>query len=394
MKVLHVISHMSLSYGGMALACKEIAENQVKSGVDCTLITSNLDFPAGKLKKELLKPIIENGVKVIYVPIFFKPLVFSFQIMKILKSEIKNADIVHIHGLYRFPQTFSSWYARKIGKPYIISPHGSLDPVVYNNKDRYFLRSLYQKIFELKNINKATKIHFTAFEEKSLTNNLIPSSKGVIIPNGINTEEYENLPSEGFFKSRFNIDDNLFKILFLGRITWKKGLDILISSIKIIKENIPNVVLLVVGPDNEGYKIKLLKIIKELNLSKQIKFIGLVDREDVKKSFVDSDIFVLPSYSENFGLTIVESMACSFPVIISYNVNIYNEIEENNLGYVINCTASEIANSIFNYYQKTVSDKNKIKRHIREYSINNYGWDKCVDKFIRLYNNSIADPNG
>ena len=84
MKVLHVISHFSESYAGMAIACKEIAENQTKVGIHSTVITSNLDYPTGIMAKSLIKPIFENGVKIRYCPVLFKSFVFSFKLIKII----------------------------------------------------------------------------------------------------------------------------------------------------------------------------------------------------------------------------------------------------------------------------------------------------------------------
>jgi len=393
MKIVHIISNFSLSYGGMATACKEIAEGQAKVGLDVTIITSNLDHPIGILKKPFSKTLYENGVRLFYCPVFFKPLVFSFKLLKLLRQEISNADVVHVHGLFRFPQTFSCWYANIIGKPYVLSPHGSLDPAVNNNKDRYFRRHIYQMLFEKNNINNADKIHFTALGEKTLTNNLIPAEKGFIIPNGINTGEYKKLPSNGFFEDNYNVDVNSYKILFLGRITWKKGLDILLPALNIIKEIIPNIILLIVGPDNEGYKNKLKKMIEKLNISKYIKFIGLLDKDSVKKAYVDSDIFVLPSYSENFGLTIIESMACACPVVISKNVNIHEDISRNNLGYVIDCKPKEIAESVIDYYRKPDIYKKNHKKIIRHYALSNYDWDRCITMFIKIYKKILEYNN-
>ena len=152
MKVLHVISNFSESSAGMAIACRELAENQVKIGIHSTVITSDLDHPSGKIKKIINQRVFENGVGVIYCSVLVKSFVFSFKLLAKIKDEVKNADIVHIHGFYRFPQTFASFYSKLIGKPYIISPHGSLNPKVYNKKERIIFRRIYQNFIEKKNL--------------------------------------------------------------------------------------------------------------------------------------------------------------------------------------------------------------------------------------------------
>ena len=389
MKVLHVISNFSESYAGMAIACRELAENQVKIGIHSTVITSDLDYPSGKIKKIINQRIIENEVNVIYCSVLVKSFVFSFKLLAKIKEEVKNADIVHIHGLYRFPQTFASFYSKLIGKPYIISPHGSLNPKVYNKKQRIIFRRIYQKFIESKNLKYSSKIHFTAIDEKENANFLIPPNKGIVIPNGIEINNYKSLPEKGFFKNEFHIKTNLFKILFLGRISKIKGLDLLLPSIAQVVKKIPNTILLIVGPDYENYKKELELIIKSLKIESNVKFVGKLNRNEINKAYVDSDLFVLPSYSENFGLTIVESLACGCPVIISKNVNISNEINKNELGKVVNLDPNEITKEIINFYYKSDSEKKELKQKIRDFTLEYYNWDKSALAFENLYRQLI-----
>ena len=142
----------------------------------------------------------------------------------------------------------------------------------------------------------------------------------------------KNYRIKGFFKSTFEVKQKHFKILFLGEVAWKKGLDILLESMPSIIKKIPNVILIIAGPDNEGYKKALKDIINSLDIDSYVKFVGMLDRDEVKKAYVDSDIFLLPSYSENYGITIIESLVCGCPVVISRNVNIHKEIMDNNIG--------------------------------------------------------------
>ena len=185
--MLHVISNFSSSYAGMAIACKEFAESQARIGLEVTLVTSNLDHPTGIIDKPLSVPVIENKVKVIYCPVQIRSIVFSLNLYNILKKEIVKASIVHIHGLYRFPQSFASIYARIVKKPYVLSPHGSLNPRIFNKKERFIPRKIYQKIIDNNTITLSTKIHFTAEDEKSNASFIVPERKGVVIPNGINS---------------------------------------------------------------------------------------------------------------------------------------------------------------------------------------------------------------
>tara|TARA_S200000501_G_C20868432_1_gene763153 strand:- start:4825 stop:6009 length:1185 start_codon:yes stop_codon:yes gene_type:complete len=391
LKIVHIISNFSLPFGGMAVACKEIAEGQVKAGLDVTVITSYLDFPSGILNKPNDKPVFENGVRVIYCSVFFKPLVFSFQLIKHIKKELRESDIVHVHGLYRFPQSYACWYSRRIKKPYILSPHGSLDPVLFDKKERKLLRRLYQYLFEIKNVKKSKKIHFTANDELELANYLDIKEKSVVIPNGIDTIDFKNLPNKGGFVDTFKIQESSFKILFLGRVVWKKGLDILLTSLPSIIKKIPNVSLIIAGPDNENYKKDLTDIINSNGINSYVKFIGMLNREKVKQAYVNADIFILPSYSENYGITIVESLVCGCPVIISKNVNIHKEITYNNLGQVIDCDPKDISDAVINYFNRSDDYKIKHRAYIRDYALQKYDWENAIKKFSNLYEEILVD---
>ena len=148
---------------------------------------------------------------------------------------------------------------------------------------------------------------------------------------------------------------------------------------------IPNSILLIVGPDFENYKKELEKIIDAYGIRKNITFIGSLERKDVKKAYIDSDVFVLPSYSENFGLTIIESLACGCPVIISKNVNISTDIENNKLGIVIECESNDLSKSVINFHKKSHDEKAEHKKFIRKFTLENYDWNKSASKFKDLY---------
>lgn len=375
----------------MAVACKEIAEGQVKVGLDVTVITSKLDFPFGYLDKPNEKPVFENGVRVIYCSVLFKPLVFSFELVRYIKSVVNESDLVHVHGLYRFPQSFACWYSRKIKKPYILSPHGSLDPVLFNKEERKLMRRLYQRFFEIENVRKSNKVHFTATDELEFANFLGVKKNGVVIPNGIETSDFKKLPDKGFFKSTFEVKQKHFKILFLGRVAWKKGLDILLESMPSIIKKIPNVILIIAGPDNEGYKKALKDIINSLDIDSYVKFVGMLDREEVKKAYVDSDIFLLPSYSENYGITIIESLVCGCPVVISRNVNIHKEIMDNNIGQVIDCDPKDISDAVIAYFNRPDDYKIKHRTNIRDYALQTYDWENSIKKFANLYKEILVE---
>jgi len=326
-------------------------------GNEVAIFTTNLDFPKGRMDVPVHKKVRENGVDIRFFPVQFSPWVYSRQLKKELKNHLWDFDIVHIHGLYRFPQTIAAHYARRYNVPYLVCPHGSLDPFLYNNPKNRFVKRAYEYLIELKNLNRASAIHFTSREEKELTRFLNLKAESIIIPNGILTEQYEALPPRGRFRKKHGLDGKKI-VLHLGRINFKKGLDILVQSFALVAKRWDDVHLVIAGPDNEGYGEKVKWWLKEENIFDRATFTGMLLGEDKLAAFGDADIFVLPSYTENFGIAVVEAMTCELPVVISDKVNIWREVEEGGAGMVGPCDANRFAEMI----SKLVEDAEMAKQ--------------------------------
>jgi len=336
MNILHVANSLDSRAGGIVSVLLPLANYQARAGHSVTVCSTNAAFPKGKLKvpKNLMHKI--DNVAYFYFDVDFGPLYFSSSLMHWLKQKLHSFDIVHIHGLYRFPVTYAAFLARKNNLPYIIAPHGALDPFLYKQSaNNLFLKRLYERFFDLPNLHAAKAIHFTAKEEMNLTSFLNLKTKGIIIPNGIDWAAYSSLPAKGAFRKSINVDKEAPLILFLGRLNFKKGLDILTQSFSDLLAYLPSAKLAIVGPDNEGYGLKVRQWCQDLSITDSVIFVDHLPQKEVIQAYVDADVFVLTSYTENFGMTVVEAMASGCPVVISEHVNICHQVKEANAGYVL-----------------------------------------------------------
>jgi glycosyltransferase involved in cell wall biosynthesis len=391
MRILHVIQNISPRYGGPTTVLKELARAQALAGLSVTLCTTNADYPAGKLEVPNHAPVIEDGVTIWYHRVNFFPLVFSATLAKWLKREIAGFDIVHIHGLYRFPMTYAAWRARRAGTPYVICPHGSLDPFLYK-QSRYSLplKRIYERLFDVPNLNHAAAIHYTAEEEAERTVFLELRTKPVIVPNGIDWESYKNLPAKGFFRMRLRLDDETPLVLFLGRINFKKGLDLLVPAFSQVLQQHPQARLAIVGPDNEGYRSKVRWWCGEQRITDKVFFVNHIGSEEVRQAYVDADVFVLPSYTENFGMTVVEAMACGCPAVISDQVNIWRRVQDVGAGFVVRLDPCEIADAIC----RVLADKElagAMGTRGRKAAKERYAWPRIVEQLTQVYRELIEE---
>ena len=389
MKILHVIGNISPRFGGPSVVCKEICRELSEAGHDVVVYTTNADYPHGILDVPVNKPVSQGNYFIYYFSIQFESYLFSFNLLVNLFHHIKKYDIVHIHGLYRFPQTVAAYLARLYKIPYIITTHGSLEPFLYNQK-RYFLaKRIHEMLVEFPNINKASGIHCTSKQEKESIRNLNLKASGIVIPNGLDISVYNTLPSKGTFRKKNNLGKKKL-ILHLGRIHFVKGLDILIKAFATVGRRRDDLHLILAGPDNDGYGEIVRSLILQEGVENNVTFTGTLSGMEKLAALNDADIFVLPSYSESFGVAIIEAMACNLPVVISNRVNIWREIQDAGAGLVTSCDADEVAMAL-----KCLLDDVSIRFRMgvrgRAAAKEQYAWPRIVDQMTQVYRILIAE---
>jgi glycosyltransferase involved in cell wall biosynthesis len=347
MKILHVIENVSERGGGPQSVLGAIAKAQVDRGHEVTVATTDMDHPHGRLDVPRNQKLDRNGISYIHFSVQFAPLRLSLPMARHLPGLIAAHDVIKVHGLYRFPPSFAAAIARKRGAALIIRPHGSLDPFLYARSSKsLILKRAYEKLIDFPNLRNADAIHYTADEERDRAAYLGLKTPSYVLPNGLDWESYETLPQPGAFRAGIGIAPSAPLILFLGRINFKKGLDLLIPGFARIKSAWPDAKLVIAGPDNDGYGARVRQFIAEHDIGDSVIFAGMLRGAQVRGAFVDANIFVLPSYTENFGMAVIESLACGTPVVISDQVNIHAQVQAAGAGLVTPCKAEDVARAM------------------------------------------------
>jgi len=387
MKILHVISNLTPRSGGPTTVVRTLAAYQVRARLDVTVCTTNWGCSAGG-KMPMTIDVLEDGVTYKYFA-SWSPLMFSLAMGRWFGSHMSQFDIVHIHGLYRFPVTFAAWRARRVGMPYLISPHGSLDPFLYK-QSRYNLplKRIYERLFDIPNLNNAAAIHYTTREEAKRVSFLRLRAKPLIVPNGIDWESFKLLPQKGSFRRCLGLNEKTPLLLFLGRINFKKGLDLLVPAFALVALKYPGARLAVVGPDNEGFVSKVRRWCVEQGIKDKVFFMDYIGSEKVKEAYVDADVFILPSYTENFGMAVVEAMACGCPVIISDQVNIWREVQETEAGVVARLNPHALAKSLCRVLDD-IGAAQDIGARGRAVAEKRFAWPPIVDQMTQVYRGLI-----
>lgn len=347
MRILHVNSIMAPTSGGPTTVINSLLKAQARIGHEVALCTTDRDNPTSKRLdvasvRNRLSPEVETHVFAAEI----SSLLVSRAMRAWLRQNIAGFDLVHVHGLYRFPQTYAAHLARRRGVPYVICPRGSLDPFLYRQSSRsVLLKRLWERLFAFPNLHGASAIHYTTEDERQRASFLKLRAPSFVVPNGLDWTRFAELPERGAFRVRLGVG-NAPLVLFLSRLNFKKGLDLLVPAFARVRSRFPDAVLAIVGPDNEGYGAKVRGWVAEHGLQGCTHFVEHLNGEAVLQAYVDADVFALPSYTENFGMTVVEAMACGLPVVISDQVNIHGEVAAAGAGLVTRCDAGEVAEAL------------------------------------------------
>ena len=385
MKILHVIATIAPHYGGPSNVVRLLSAQQVKNGHEVTICTTNLDFPRGTLHVPTHEPVTDQGVTFWFHKLSPGPLYFSWSLASWLIRHLRTFEILHVHGLYRFPPTFAAALARYQNIPYLIQPHGALDPFLYQRSDySLVLKRGYERLFDFPNMNGAQAIHYTSEEERERTRFLSFRAPSVVVSNGLDWADFEKLPEPNLFRTRLGVGRDQPLVLFLGRLNFKKGLDLLIPAFAKTARELSEAVLVIVGPDNEGLGKQVRQWCREHQILERVLLVDHIPSEETRQAYVDADVFVLPSYTENFGMTVVEAMACQCPVVVSDQVNIWEAVDGAGAGLVTSLDVDSIGQAMTRILQDRDLAK-KMGSAGRSLVKERFVWESIIEKLDGIY---------
>jgi len=218
----------------------------------------------------------------------------------------------------------------------------------------------------------------------------LPLKKSIIIPNGLDPKEFGQKSIEGNkinFREKFGIGADKKIVLSLGRINWKKGFDTLIPAFSEVMKEEPKAVLIIAGED-DGYKKQLELLISNRQLQQNVIFTGLLLDEERIAAYHEAQVFVLPSYSENFGMAVVEAMHFSLPVVITEGVGISKEVMNAKAGLVVQKNTKELSEGLI----KILTDE-KLRKELGEnaknFAKNRLSAEKIAEEFTKVYSEFI-----
>lgn len=360
MKILIVTASYKPAYvyGGPIRSLAALAEGLVGEGIDVTVLTTNANGST-RLDIPLRQPVLVDGVEVYYyplAPISLGSFDYSPQLAQACEAQVKQFDLVVLQALWSHAAGPIVSACKRYNVPYVISLRGQLMPWSINHKG--LKKRLYLALFARRYLDNAAGLQCTVPIEAEAANSFNFRAPTFVVPNGIDLARFENMPERGHMRSTLGIPEDARILLFMGRLHPVKRPDIVVAALIAAQSAPYEVHLIMAGPDETNMSETVITLAKQGDCDDRLHLVGLLNGDEVLQAFADADLMLMPSESENFGMSAIEAMASGVPVLVSDGVPVGHWAEEAGAGRVISCDTTAFAQAT----RELLSDADQLKR--------------------------------
>jgi len=387
LKILQLVHTLDPSVGGVAAAVLALSRGLARRGHKLDVVV--LDEP------DVVAAVADRGpadnITVHALGSGLTSYRYSRTLWPWLRQHGGDYDRVIVNGIWQY-LSFAAW-RRYAGSsvPYYVFPHGMLDPWF---KETFPLKHLKKWLYwpwaEYRVLRDAAAVIFTAEEERFRARKSfwLYRCREKVSPLGVEAPLISsNAKSE--FLSRYPQLQNSRNFLFLGRLHPKKGCDILLEAFARFRSN-DSISLILAGPDQVGWESDLRRQVTRLNLTNRVVFTGMLEGSMKQGAFASAEAFVLPSHQENFGISVVEALAVSVPVLISNRVNIWREIEADRAGYVESDDLAGTTRLLQRWIDTAPAEREMIRQNARRCFEQRFEINRAVDSLLQILNETLT----
>jgi len=382
MNILHTIPYLGRAQGGPVESLRLLASAQAVKDHQVRVVFTGIESDGEPVR-------FPENVQIIHARSFTS----NRWSPKFINSAVSGGfvpEVVHSHGLWLDVSRQSAKLSRQLGVPHIISPCGMLQ------KDAVKRSKWKKRIawlgFQKKILLSAEMIHAKSEAEASEIRKRLPRAKVRVVPNPIETPP-QNIVDGNTSDLSIRLNKDFFQragillehkiLLFMGRVHPVKGLEHLLNAWTGIYETFPDWHLVIIGPDEGGFRSKLKSMIR--NNSSNVAFIDPLFGEDRWTAYKNADLFVAPSEFENFGQSIAEALSVGVPVITTIGTP-WKELKEKNCGWWIDPTPESIADALQEAMSLSDSER-KAKGEAGKNIVEQFLPSIIAEKMCELYSN-------
>lgn len=395
MHILHIVPSIQASTGGPAVSVTRLASEQAKLGHEVALAC--LDY--AHLGEQMKAP----GIRLVSVEADFLAVRWrgwSRKLRRVIREMAGGADIIHNHGLWMWPNAYAREAAMAAGKPLAISPRGMLESWSLNRSR--LRKAVAWRLFEEKNLRTASLFHATAESEAVSIRRFRLTQPVVVSPNGVDLPDLRRNPGRALLEERFPRLRKKRWVVFMSRLHPKKGIDVLLrawggrerlkgeKTKRLKDEEVEGGgVLVLAGGDLIGYRKTVERMIEELKLGDSVMLAGELGGKMKDALLANASVFVLPSYSENFGLVVAEALAWGRPVIVSKGAP-WAEVAGVGAGWWINPEVRELTEALRDVLQKSDEELSAMGQRGRALVEENYAWENSARFLLAAYEKVVS----
>lgn len=387
LRILHVIPSVAISDGGPSFAMAAIERASSDAGIVTTTLTTDhgASVEAGGNRGMTGS---DHGARRVYVPKWLSFYKVAPGMVPYLLKHVRTYDVVHIHALFSFAPVVAALIARMRGVPYVVRPLGTLSRYGVG-KRRQWLKRISIGLIERPILRHAAVIHFTSQSECDEARSLgFDCSRGIVIPLGIEDptiaagDQVDVRPERGARRI----------VLFLSRLDPKKNVEALVDAYANSEVLRRTSTLLIAGDGNADYVAVLKHRAAIGGLADHITWLGHVAGAEKAATFASADVFVLPSYSENFGIAAAEAMLAGLPCILSNGVAIASDAEAAGAAVSAAPDAAAFANAMTELLDDPVRCR-LMGQRARAFAVASYSTATMAERLMALYR-SILKSKG
>lgn len=325
-RVLHIIDRLDKRLGGSVSATLGVCKYLALAGVEVEAAGSvGPNDELDHLEREYF------GFKThLFARSFPARYANSAAFSQWLPGVLKEYDLVEIHAIFSAFTLNAAHICRQMGKPYVVRPHGSLDP--FDLKKHALLKKIVGPFLIRPLLESSSAVLLTALLEAERLETYGARVRKVVLPLPVPLSA--EIGNRDQFRRRHGIPANARVVLFMSRIDYKKGLDFLIPAIGRLRREIPELWFVLAGAGDAAFVAKVRRWLVDHGVSPITSEVGFLSGTEKLDSLAAADIFALPSLNENFGIVNVEAMHSGLPLLVSSEVYIHSEIAEAKAGII------------------------------------------------------------
>ncbi len=362
MRIIHSIPTLHNEAAGPSYSVVRLCDAELHIGADVTLATL-------------------DSARVMSPPSFVKTFTFGIGPRRLGASpEMRrwlfdqasggNVDIIHNHSLWMMPNVYPGIVSKATGVPLIVAPRGTLSQ--WAMKSGSLVKNFFWPLVQRPALESTSCFHVTAYSEYEDIRRLGFRQPVALIPNGIDMPIVSDNKSP---KTR--------TLLFLGRLHPVKGLEMLLPAWKFLQHKFPEWQLKIIGPDNRGHQSKMQILSQNLGLQR-IKFCGPRYGEAKIQAYADADLFVLPTYSENFGMAVAESLAVGTPVVVTKGAP-WSGLSQHGAGWWVDISIEALVVGLSEAMAKNRSELSRMGQNGKAWMAAEYAWPEIGKRMLQTY---------